>query len=334
MGDHRLHRLALGKRRSGLFQSCRRQARADSDRHCQRRGELRLRSRGPLSDRRADHGAGTLVPSAGDERHRPGDLRCGLRRAPRAMARHERAESRERRTVASRAPGGRRGTGGRPGIRRAAQALDPRGASLATKSRRPAAPAAQRARTPCRARRQPAAIRIRRRRCDSDPLADTASARKPYFIFGDARIRWISGSSIWPTRLRFSSPARKRGYRPQGPEDLTGAASYDQGEWSVIFKRPLHTASGAPFAPGEFMPVAFSVWDGFSRERGNRRGLTLCTPSMSSRRSSPRRSADVENGAVHSRDRIGGDRLGAAAGPLRERGKLGGEPTQPATTTA
>ena len=23
------------------------------------------------------------------------------------------------------------------------------------------------------------------------------------------------------------------------------------------------------------MPVAFSVWDGFSRERGNRRGLTL-----------------------------------------------------------
>jgi hypothetical protein len=23
------------------------------------------------------------------------------------------------------------------------------------------------------------------------------------------------------------------------------------------------------------MPIAFSVWDGFSRERGNRRGLTL-----------------------------------------------------------
>ncbi|MGH9203403.1 MAG: hypothetical protein ACRD2A_19435, partial [Vicinamibacterales bacterium] len=24
-----------------------------------------------------------------------------------------------------------------------------------------------------------------------------------------------------------------------------------------------------------FMPVTFSVWDGFSRERGNRRGLTV-----------------------------------------------------------
>jgi hypothetical protein len=28
-------------------------------------------------------------------------------------------------------------------------------------------------------------------------------------------------------------------------------------------------------SPGEFMPVAFSVWDGFSRERGKRRGLSL-----------------------------------------------------------
>ena len=56
--------------------------------------------------------------------------------------------------------------------------------------------------------------------------------------------------------------------------DVTGVASYDQGEWSVIFKRPLRASSGAPFVPGEFLPIAFSVWDGFSRERGNRRGLT------------------------------------------------------------
>jgi hypothetical protein len=28
-------------------------------------------------------------------------------------------------------------------------------------------------------------------------------------------------------------------------------------------------------SPGEFMPIAFSVWDGFSRERGTPRGLTL-----------------------------------------------------------
>ena len=32
--------------------------------------------------------------------------------------------------------------------------------------------------------------------------------------------------------------------------------------------------TGAHFTQGEFMPIAFSVWDGFSRERGSRRGLT------------------------------------------------------------
>jgi hypothetical protein len=28
------------------------------------------------------------------------------------------------------------------------------------------------------------------------------------------------------------------------------------------------------FAEGQYVPIAFSVWDGTARERGNRRGLT------------------------------------------------------------
>ena len=106
------------------------------------------------------------------------------------------------------------------------------------------------------------------RRCRRAPASPTSSSATP-------RTRWISGSSIWPARIRFSSPAGKRGHRAERRGDLTGVASYDQGEWSVIFKRPLRPTSGAAFSPGEFMPIAFSVWDGFSRERGNRRGLTL-----------------------------------------------------------
>ena len=43
----------------------------------------------------------------------------------------------------------------------------------------------------------------------------------------------------------------------------------------MIFKRPLRPTSGAPIVPGEFTPVAFSVWDGHARERGNKRGLSL-----------------------------------------------------------
>ena len=101
-------------------------------------------------------------------------------------------------------------------------------------------------------------------------------ARKPYFIFGDAQ----NSVDLWFFDLARPDPLQFTGkgsgaIAPNDTGDLTGVASYDQGEWSVIFKRPLRASSGAPFTPGEFMPIAFSVWDGFSRERGNRRGLTV-----------------------------------------------------------
>ena len=108
------------------------------------------------------------------------------------------------------------------------------------------------------------------------PSQVPTGARKPYFIFGDAQ----NPVDLWFFDLARPDPLQFTGkgsgdIAANDTGDLTGVASYDQGEWSVIFKRPLRPASGAPFSPGEFMPVAFSVWDGFSRERGNRRGLTL-----------------------------------------------------------
>jgi mono/diheme cytochrome c family protein len=108
------------------------------------------------------------------------------------------------------------------------------------------------------------------------PSLVPTGARKPYFIFGDAQ----SPVDLWFFDLARSEPLQftGRGSADVAPNDtgeLTGVASYDQGEWSVIFKRPLRATSGAAFSPGQFMPAAFSVWDGFSRERGNRRGLTV-----------------------------------------------------------
>ena len=108
------------------------------------------------------------------------------------------------------------------------------------------------------------------------PSQVTTGARKPYFIFGDVQ----SPVDLWFFDLARSEPFQFTGrgsadITPNDTGDLTGVASYDEGEWSVIFQRPLRTASGAPFSPGEFMPAAFSVWDGLSRERGNRRGLTV-----------------------------------------------------------
>jgi cytochrome c len=105
------------------------------------------------------------------------------------------------------------------------------------------------------------------------PSQVPTAAYKPYFIFGDAQY----SVDLWFFDLARPDPLQFTGrgsadIAPNEAGNLTGVASYDQGEWSVIFERPLHAA---PFTEGQFLPIAFSVWDGFSRERGNRRGLTM-----------------------------------------------------------
>jgi cytochrome c len=168
------------------------------------------------------------------------------------------------------------------------------------------------------------------------PSQPLTGARKPYFLFGDAQ----SSVDLWffdlskPTPLQFTGKG-SGDVTAKDASDVTGVASYDQGEWSAIFKRPLRPSSGAALNQGEFMPVAFSVWDGFSRERGNRRGLTLwyslyVEPAVVTSAVGPMIKAAAlilvielaVIGWVRRRDRSG------------EQGKLGGEPTHPAATTA
>jgi mono/diheme cytochrome c family protein len=108
------------------------------------------------------------------------------------------------------------------------------------------------------------------------PSAVPTGARKPYFIFGDGQ----NSVDLWFFDLARNEPSQFTGRGsaaivPNDTGDLTGVASYDQGEWSVIFKRPLRPSAGAAFTQSGFLPIAFTVWDGLSRERGNRRGLTV-----------------------------------------------------------
>ncbi|HBL31415.1 MAG TPA: hypothetical protein DD490_31710 [Acidobacteria bacterium] len=107
------------------------------------------------------------------------------------------------------------------------------------------------------------------------PATLPTGARKPYFLFGDAQN---------PVDLWFVDLAKKVATRYKGAgsdsltleegEDVTAVASYDKGEWSVILKRSLRATGGVTFAESQYVPVAFSLWDGAQRERGNKRGLT------------------------------------------------------------
>ena len=211
MGDHRLHRLALGERRAGLFQSRRRQARSGSDRPGERRRELRLRACGPLSDRRADHGARTLVPSSRDERHRSGDLR---RRVGALLVRwHDMSAQKTGKNGPSLAvPPEEEEEAAAAGIRRRGRKRLRRCGSRAGAAGRPA-----RKGSICRGgRRRGAGIGVLRRGRDPDSVAGAAGARKPYFIFGDAQ----NSVDLWFFDLARPDPAavhrqRQRGHRAQ-----------------------------------------------------------------------------------------------------------------------
>ncbi len=167
------------------------------------------------------------------------------------------------------------------------------------------------------------------------PSQARTGARKPYFIFGDAQ----NAVDLWFFDLALPEPQQFIGKGsadvvPSETVEITGVASYDNGEWSVIIKRPLRPDAGAAFAPGEFMPIAFSVWDGFSRERGNRRGLTAWYSLYVE--------PDVVPSAVGPMVRTALIVLGIELAVIgwvrrrygsRTRGELGGQPSQPAATS-
>jgi mono/diheme cytochrome c family protein len=98
---------------------------------------------------------------------------------------------------------------------------------------------------------------------------------KPYFLFGDAQM----AVDLWFLDL---SGHRVRQYVGHGSGALTALegsevqakAAYAAGEWSATFTRELRSTGSVAFTEGSYVPIAFSVWDGTARERGNRRGLT------------------------------------------------------------
>ncbi len=106
-------------------------------------------------------------------------------------------------------------------------------------------------------------------------LAEEGSPIKPYFLFGDAQ----NPVDLWFVNLAYgvADTFRARGggqVDPTEADTVEAVASYDQGEWTVTFKRRRASRAGVSFAEQQYTPVAFNVWDGFNRERGAKRSLS------------------------------------------------------------
>jgi mono/diheme cytochrome c family protein len=107
------------------------------------------------------------------------------------------------------------------------------------------------------------------------PAEIPTTIRRPYFLFGDK----ANAVDLWFIDLARKQPTLYVGHGSDslemlGPRGLKAASRYEKGHWTVVFKRRLRSQGEITFEEGGFVPLAFSVWDGASRDRGNKRGLT------------------------------------------------------------
>ncbi len=105
----------------------------------------------------------------------------------------------------------------------------------------------------------------------------TSSGAIPYLIFGDRR----TPADLWFSDLATGEAQTWIGKGSENVEldsvdtALSVWTNYDQGQWTAIFKRSRQNGEDRmTFDEGKFIPIAFSTWDGFNEERGNKRGMS------------------------------------------------------------
>jgi DMSO reductase family type II enzyme heme b subunit len=106
------------------------------------------------------------------------------------------------------------------------------------------------------------------------PTVAPEGTELPYFLFGDRK----NAVDLWVADLAGPSARHwiGRGYpdlAEEGPP-IELRARYHSGRWVVLLRRSRVAEGHITFEPGGFVPAAFSVWDGFAREGGSRRGVT------------------------------------------------------------
>lgn len=107
------------------------------------------------------------------------------------------------------------------------------------------------------------------------PATVTEGSELPYFMFGDSK----RPMTFWYSEMAGKKPqvfgaTGSNSITEKAADGLSMSAAYNNGQWQVIFVRNRFEENGLSFDTEKFVPLTFSVWDGFNEERGNKRGIS------------------------------------------------------------
>lgn len=114
----------------------------------------------------------------------------------------------------------------------------------------------------------------------SDPSQDPDDAAAFEFMVGDKKAHFAHGQPMlqveggpvniwfWKNKTNKAVDMSAKGFgtlKPQEHQDVNAKGIYSNGSWKVVFSRTLstdHPDEDVQITPGQFISIAFAVWDG------------------------------------------------------------------------
>ncbi len=111
------------------------------------------------------------------------------------------------------------------------------------------------------------------------PVKPPQGTKKPHFYRGGSSDQvhlWVWKADQSEAGQRGTEEGNARGWKQpikvqaDEKQQVSGGASWDQGRWTVVMKRPLKTddKNDVQFERGIFIPMALNAWDGSNGEHG------------------------------------------------------------------
>jgi len=124
-----------------------------------------------------------------------------------------------------------------------------------------------------------------------DPTDDPGDGAALEFMVGDKKAHFAHGQTMTqveggPVNIWFWKNSNQdvldmtaKGFgtlRPEDHQDVKGKGAFNNGEWRVVFSRPMmdEDPMDAQFPAGKFQNIAFAVWDGANNEKGAQKAVT------------------------------------------------------------